>query len=64
MIVLQWDWKTELNWDKLNESLKDWSGPIVFNRVDTDSDSYAVIISHGPMNKAEISIIYQNWANQ
>lgn len=61
MIVLRWDWKDEPDWNRLNMELKGWEGPICFNRVNTDSDSYAVVVSHGVLSESEIQTVYNNW---
>ena len=64
MIVLTWDWKEGPNWDKLNKALMGWEGPIFFNEVDTDSDSYAVVVSHSELTKSEVKTVYQNYIQQ
>ena len=62
MIVISWDWKAQPEWYKLNAALKDWKGPLVFNKVDTKSDCYAVIIAHGYLSSSEAWTVYKYWA--
>lgn len=62
MIVLQWDWKDGPNWVRLNNNLKEWKGPIIFNEVMTDSDNYAVVVANKTLSNKESSFVYRYWA--
>ncbi len=60
--IVEWDWKDEPDWEKINDLLAPWSVRPFFYQVDTESDSYAVLISDTPLTRREVQYYYKNKA--
>jgi hypothetical protein len=56
--VFTWDWKNQPDWYAINKFLDDFESTPYFHQVDTDSDSYAVMVANRKLENWEIKHYY------
>lgn len=59
--LFTWDWKEDAPLEGIGDVVKEFSkGRINFYWIETDSDMFAILISSGPLTKAEVKEIYRD----
>lgn len=49
MILISWDWKSQPDWDEINDALQDQECPRIFV-VDSGTDQFAIVIGDRRVN--------------
>ncbi len=62
--IIEWDWKAQPPWDEVQEALRGtFSDGPHFYEVDTESDSYAVVVANRTATKEEAQKWYDDHKN-
>lgn len=55
--IVWWDWKDQPDWEEINKALKHLPGAVIWP-VETEEDSYAVVIGWGIQDTAHAQKLY------
>lgn len=61
--VLSWDWREQPDLDRLDRLVHDLSGngQIRIHTVDTGTDQFAIVITDGDLDQADVQTVWRRW---
>ena len=59
--IVSWDWKEQPDWERINRYAAQFDEPVGFVSIDTQSDSYAMLITTADLSAADVAILWDQY---